>query len=59
MILCSCNAISSSDIKRVVESSPRIPTVQEIMEKHRCSIECATCVRNIKEEIRKHYEDKV
>jgi hypothetical protein len=26
------------------------------MNKHGCSVECATCAHNIKIEIRKHYE---
>jgi len=59
MILCSCNLLSSNNIKDIVESYSsyrRIPSVQEIMEKHGCSVVCATCTHNIKLEIRKHYE---
>lgn len=57
MILCSCNALSANTIKTILETHYMndVPTVQEIMEKHGCSIECATCVRNLKQEIRKHY----
>jgi bacterioferritin-associated ferredoxin len=59
MILCHCNFISSNTIKQIVETHYMndIPSVQEIMEKHGCSVECATCVRSIKEEIRKHYDN--
>lgn len=58
MILCSCNTISSNTIKDIMEShfEDSIPSVEEIMEKHGCSVVCATCVRNIKIEIRKHYD---
>lgn len=59
MIVCSCNFISANNIKQILETHymTDIPSVQEIMEKHGCSVECATCVRNIKEEIRKHYDN--
>lgn len=58
MILCSCNAMSSNTIKNILEHhfDNEVPSVQEIMEKHGCSVECATCAHNIKIEIRKHYE---
>ena len=58
MILCSCNTISSNTVKTIIDNhfSDTIPSVQDIMEKHGCSVECATCVHNIKVEIRKHYE---
>lgn len=60
MILCSCNGISSNSIKDVIEHhfQGEIPSVQEIMEKHGCSVECATCAYNIKLEIRKYYESQ-
>ena len=57
MILCSCNALSSNTVKQILDShTGDIPSVQEIMNKHGCSVECATCAHNIKVEIRKHYE---
>lgn len=58
MILCSCNALSANTIKQILELhyANEVPSVNEIMEKHGCSVECATCVRNLKLEIRKHYE---
>lgn len=58
MILCSCNALSSNSIKQIIEHHfhNEVPSVQEIMEKHGCSVECATCAHNIKVEIRKYYE---
>jgi len=58
MILCSCNAITSKSIKDIMEIhyQDSIPSVEEIMEKHGCSIVCANCVRSIKVEIRKHYD---
>lgn len=58
MILCSCNALSSNTVKQILEnhSHDGIPSVQDIMEKHGCSVVCATCAQNIKIEIRKHYE---
>ncbi len=57
MILCSCNALSSNTVKQILEHHEGdVPSVQEIMEKHGCSVECATCAHNIKIEIRKHYE---
>jgi bacterioferritin-associated ferredoxin len=59
MILCSCNLISSNNIKQIMESRPsyaRVPSVEEIMQEHGCSVVCATCAYNIKIEIRKHYE---
>lgn len=58
MILCSCNTISSNSIKQILEHhfQKDVPSVEEIMEKHGCSVECATCARNIKIEIRKHYD---
>lgn len=58
MILCSCNLITDNNVRQIMESRPsyaRLPSVEEIMEKHGCSIVCATCVRNLKIEIRKHY----
>lgn len=57
MIICSCNIISSNSIKHVIEHhfQNEVPSVEDIMKKHGCSVECATCVRNIKIEIRKHY----
>ena len=60
MILCSCNVITSNTIKDIMEThyQDSIPSVEEIMEKHGCSVECATCARNIKVEIRKHYESQ-
>ena len=57
MILCSCNLISSNGIKEIMESRPshvRVPSVEEIMQEHGCSVVCATCAHNIKVEIRKH-----
>lgn len=58
MILCSCNVISSNTVKQILDEHfhKDVPTVQEIMEKHGTSVECATCAHNIKVEIRKHYE---
>ena len=57
MILCSCNALSSNTVKQILDNhSGPVPSVQEIMNKHGCSVECATCAHNIKIEIRKHYE---
>ena len=57
MILCSCNVITANSIKQILEQhSGDIPSVEDIMDKHGCSVECATCARNIKIEIRKHYE---
>ena len=57
MILCSCNALSSNTVKQILEHHDGdVPSVQEIMEKHGCSVVCATCAHNIKIEIRKHYE---
>ena len=58
MILCSCNAVSSNTIKQIVENHfvEEVPSVQDIMEKHGCSVVCATCTYNIKTEIRKYYE---
>ncbi len=57
MIICSCNALSSNTVKKILEHhTGDIPSVEEIMAKHGCSVECATCARNIKVEIRKHYE---
>jgi bacterioferritin-associated ferredoxin len=58
MILCSCNVITTDSIRQYMESraNTRLPSVQEIMQKHGCSVECATCAYNIKVEIRKHYE---
>lgn len=60
MILCSCNLISSNNVKQILEGHymNEVPSVQEIMEKHGCSIVCATCVRSLKLEIRKHYESE-
>lgn len=60
MILCSCNAISSNSIRDIIEHhfQGEVPSVQEIMKKHGCSVECATCAYNIKIEIRKHYENQ-
>ena len=59
MILCSCNALSSNTIKQILEHHDGdVPSVQEIMEKHGCSVVCATCAHNIKVEIRKHYESQ-
>lgn len=61
MILCSCNVISSNTVKQILENHEYngIPSVQDIMEKHGCSVECATCAHNIKVEIRKHYEKRL
>lgn len=61
MILCSCNALSSNTVKHILDnhSHDGIPSVQDIMEKHGCSVECATCAQNIKIEIRKHYENRL
>ena len=57
MILCSCNALSSNTVKQILDNhNGPVPSVQEIMNKHGCSVECATCAHNIKIEIRKHYE---
>jgi bacterioferritin-associated ferredoxin len=57
MILCSCNALSSNTVKQILEHHEGdVPSVQEIMEKHGCSVVCASCAYNIKVEIRKHYE---
>jgi bacterioferritin-associated ferredoxin len=57
MILCSCNALSSNTVKQILEHHEGdVPSVQEIMEKHGCSVVCASCAYNIKIEIRKHYE---
>ena len=58
MIICSCNIISSNSIKQILDHHFQndVPSVEELMEKHGCSVECATCARNIKIEIRKHYE---
>jgi bacterioferritin-associated ferredoxin len=58
MIICSCNTLSSNSIQQIIEehSFKSVPSVQEIMEKHGCSIQCATCAFSIKLEIRKHYE---
>jgi len=59
MILCSCNTISANAVKEILDHhSGGVPSVQEIMEKHGCSVVCATCVQSIKIEIRKHYESK-
>ena len=58
MILCSCNALSSNTVKQILDShTGDIPSVQDIMSKHGCSVECATCAQNIKIEIRKYYEN--
>ena len=57
MILCSCNALSSNTVKQILDNhNGPVPSVQEIMNKHGCSVECATCAHNIKIEIRKYYE---
>ena len=58
MILCSCNVITSNSVKQILDDhySDSMPSVEDIMAKHGCSVECATCARNIKIEIRKHYE---
>jgi bacterioferritin-associated ferredoxin len=58
MIICSCNTLSSNSIQQIIEdhSFQSVPSVQEIMEKHGCSVVCATCTHNIKVEIRKHYD---
>lgn len=58
MILCSCNVVTSNTIKNIMEThyQDAVPSVQDIMEKHGCSVECATCAHSIKIEIRKHYE---
>ena len=57
MILCSCNALSSNTVKQILDNhSGDVPSVQDIMNKHGCSVECATCAHNIKIEIRKYYE---
>lgn len=59
MILCSCNVISSNTVKQFLDDHVGdVPSVQEIMNKHGCSVECAICARNIKIEIRKHYESQ-
>lgn len=57
MILCSCNALSSNTVKEILDNhySSGVPSVQDIMDKHGCSVVCATCVQSIKIEIRKHY----
>jgi bacterioferritin-associated ferredoxin len=59
MILCSCNTISSNTVKQILEHhfENDVPSVQEIMEKHGCSVVCASCAHTIKVEIRKHYEN--
>lgn len=58
MILCSCNTISSNTVEQIMNEHlfDDVPSVQEIMEKHGCSVVCATCAHNIKIEIRRHYE---
>jgi len=59
MILCSCNTLSSNTIKEILNSHEGdVPSVQQIMEKHGCSVVCASCVYTIKLEIRKHYESE-
>jgi len=59
MILCSCNSLSSNTVKQIIDdhSFDAVPSVQEIMEKHGCSVVCATCAHTIKIEIRRHYEN--
>lgn len=61
MIVCSCNIISSNTVKEIMNNHfvNEIPSVQEIMEKHGCSVQCATCVFSIKLEIRKHYDESI
>ena len=61
MVICSCNTITENSIKQILQEygDHVIPSVAEIMEKHGCSVECATCARNIKHEIRKYYEDRL
>ena len=60
MIICSCNVLSSNTIKQYLEHhTGNVPSVQEIMEKHGCSVVCATCAHNIKIEIRKYYETRL
>lgn len=59
MILCSCNWISSNTIQQILEQQGEdVPSVQDIMEKHGCSVVCAMCAQSIKLEIRKHYESE-
>jgi bacterioferritin-associated ferredoxin len=60
MILCSCNSLSSNTVKQIIDdhSFDDVPSVQEIMEKHGCSVVCATCAHSIKIEIRRHYESE-
>lgn len=57
MILCSCNSLSSNTVKQIIDDHifDDVPSVQEIMEKHGCSVVCASCAHSIKIEIRKHY----
>jgi bacterioferritin-associated ferredoxin len=59
MILCSCNSLSSNTVKQIIDdhSFDAVPSVQEIMGKHGCSVVCATCAHTIKIEIRRHYEN--
>lgn len=60
MILCSCNSLSSNTVKQIIDDHifDVVPSVQEIMEKHGCSVVCATCAHSIKIEIRRHYESE-
>lgn len=59
MILCSCNNLSSNTVEQIIDdhSFDDVPSVQDIMEKHGCSVVCATCAHSIKIEIRKHYDN--
>lgn len=59
-ILCSCNVLCSNTIQTILENhfQNEVPSVQEIMEKHGCSVVCATCAYNIKLQIRQFYGEK-
>ncbi len=58
MIVCSCNMVTSEEIREAVAKYAgtfKIPSVETIMNDLGKETDCATCAKNMKAEIRKSY----
>lgn len=57
-IICSCNLLTDCMVKEYMKSNGgEKPSVEMIFKAFDKNTVCATCVKNVKSEIRKHLED--
>lgn len=57
MVLCSCNIITSEQIKQIVYDLGYKPSVSAVLNELGCDNLCGTCMSNIVTEIKKNVQE--